>query len=56
MQALGRQDYRQLVRRGEELRATIEASFRGHGLPAVTSGFGSVFSIWFADEAPRTYA
>jgi glutamate-1-semialdehyde 2,1-aminomutase len=49
-------DYGALQAAGEGLREAIRGSFAAAGLPVSTSGFGSVFSLWFAAEAPRSYA
>jgi glutamate-1-semialdehyde 2,1-aminomutase len=48
-------DYPRLIQRGDDLRAAIEASFRSHGIPLATSGYGNVFGIWPAAHAPQTY-
>ena len=52
---LGRQDYPGLLARGDALRRMIEQSFADAGITAVTSGYGSVFSLWFAPTPPTSY-
>lgn len=52
---LGRQDYPGLLARGDGLRRAIERGFADAGVVAVTSGFGSVFSLWFASTPPMSY-
>lgn len=47
--------YRQLFGWGARLRAAIAAAFAEEGVLATTTGFDSVFSLWFTDRAPRTY-
>jgi glutamate-1-semialdehyde 2,1-aminomutase len=49
-------DYSAMMRRGERLRRSIEDSAKRVGLPLATSGHGSVFTIWFAETSPATYA
>lgn len=49
-------DYPALVARGDRLRRGIETAFADAGLPAATSGAGTVFTLWFAPAAPSTYA
>ncbi|CZT36901.1 aspartate aminotransferase family protein [Rhizobium sp. 9140] len=49
-------DYAVLQARGRRLRQEIGAAFSDQGLPVATSGEGSVFTIWFSDSAPSTYA
>jgi len=56
MEALATLDYPALLARGDHLRAGITAALRQANLPATTSGHGSVFSLWFADTPPSTYA
>ena len=53
---LGALDYNAMLRRGERLRRAIEATARNLGLPLATAGYGSVFTIWFAETPPSTYA
>ena len=48
-------DYPALIRRGDELRSFIERSFADAGLDVRTSGFGTVFSVWFSSEIPADY-
>ncbi|MFT3974127.1 MAG: aminotransferase class III-fold pyridoxal phosphate-dependent enzyme [Amaricoccus sp.] len=49
-------DYPALLARGDRLRAAIVAAFAAIGRSVSTSGFGTVFTLWFADRAPTTYA
>lgn len=49
-------DYEGLLERGDSLRAAIETGFGDAGIPLSTSGLGSVFSIWFDQDPPSTYA
>jgi glutamate-1-semialdehyde 2,1-aminomutase len=56
MHTLASLDYPALLARGERLRAGITHALRQAGLPASTSGHGTVFSLWFADTPPGTYA
>ncbi|MBH0238253.1 aminotransferase class III-fold pyridoxal phosphate-dependent enzyme [Methylobrevis albus] len=49
-------DYPGLVARGDGLRAAIERSFAEAGTKVATAGYGTVFTVWFADAAPRSYA
>ena len=53
---LGAADYGALMARGHALREGIVQSFARHGLETVTSGFDSVFSLWFSAKAPTRYA
>ena len=48
-------DYEGLQQRGDDLRAFIETTFAAEGVSAKTSGYGTVFSIWFADQTPTEY-
>lgn len=48
-------DYAAFLERGERLRRSIETAMRRIG-PACTSGYGSVFSLWFTERPPTTYA
>ncbi len=48
-------DYAELTRRGNALREALVDAFAARGEPAVTSGFGPVFTLWFDEEAPATY-
>lgn len=56
MAIIARLDYDRLLAAGDILRADIERSFRGRNLPIATTGYGSVFSLWFAERAPASYA
>lgn len=47
-------DYPAFLARGDALRRSIEAALRRIG-PACTSGYGSVFSLWFSERPPATY-
>ncbi len=49
---LDRRDYPALLERGDALRSFIETTFRDRGIAVTTSGYGSVFSLWFATETP----
>ena len=48
-------DYGDLRLLGDGLRGFIEATFAAEGIAVRTSGYGTVFSIWFADEVPNDY-
>ncbi len=48
-------DYPALLARGDALRADIEHIFAGAGVAVSTSGYGSVFSLWFAGAPPADY-
>ena len=48
-------DYPSLLERGDAIRALVEGLFDAE-LPVRTSGYGSVFSLWFAPEVPTDYA
>ena len=48
-------DYAALLQRGERLRRAIAAAFSAAGVAFSTSGYGTVFSLWFAAAAPTTY-
>ena len=52
---LAEADYPALLQKGDALRACIEDTFAQAGIPVRTSGFGSVFSLWFGPDAPATY-
>ncbi len=56
MAILSALDFPALLARGDRLRAGITAALHAAGLPASTSGHGSVFSLWFAETPPATYA
>lgn len=49
-------DYTALLARGTRLRQGIRSAFAREGRMVATSGEGSVFTIWFADCPPSTYA
>jgi len=49
-------DYDALLNRGGRLRRAIEDAAGTIGMPLVTSGYGSVFTIWFAEKPPASYA
>jgi len=55
MKELTASDYPALQARGDALRAHIVDSFENVGVPVSTTGYGTVFSIWFAPEAPADY-
>jgi glutamate-1-semialdehyde 2,1-aminomutase len=55
MAALRAADYGALLSAGAGLRARIEARFRDLGLPVTTTGLNDVFTLWFTDQAPRSY-
>jgi glutamate-1-semialdehyde 2,1-aminomutase len=56
MTELDRADYAELLARGDRFRATIEAAFHAVGRPLSSSGYGSVFTLWFDDNPPQDYA
>jgi glutamate-1-semialdehyde 2,1-aminomutase len=56
LEELERQSYPALLARGDTLRERIAAAFHAAGQPLATSGYGSVFTLWPAPVAPRTYA
>lgn len=47
--------YERLFDWGARLRAAITEAFAQEGVVVTTTGFDSVFSLWFTDRAPRTY-
>lgn len=47
--------YTRLFGWGAALRTAMVDAFAGEGIKATTTGFDSVFSLWFTDKAPRTY-
>jgi glutamate-1-semialdehyde 2,1-aminomutase len=49
-------DYPALLARGERVRGAIVDAFAAAGRTVSTSGFGSVFTLWFAPRPPATYA
>jgi glutamate-1-semialdehyde 2,1-aminomutase len=48
-------DYEALNARGNALRAFIEKAFANEGATVRTSGYGTVFSLWFGSETPSGY-
>ncbi len=48
-------DYPALREKGDALRAFIERAFAAEGIQVWTSGYGTVFSFWFASEIPKDY-
>jgi glutamate-1-semialdehyde 2,1-aminomutase len=48
-------DYPALQAKGDKLRAHISSAFGAQGIAVSTSGYGNVFSLWFAEEAPKDY-
>jgi len=56
MAHLDSEDYAALEATGAALRRHIGAAFAEQGIAVSTSGYGPVFSLWFAAEAPRDYA
>ncbi len=52
---LANADYPALLARGDLLRADITRSFAAAGVEVCTSGYGTVFSLWFAPTPPATY-
>jgi glutamate-1-semialdehyde 2,1-aminomutase len=48
-------DYEALNARGNALRAFIEKAFATEGATVRTSGYGTVFSLWFGNETPSGY-
>jgi len=56
MAKLDRLDYADLLARGNRLREGIVIALQRAGLAASTSGYGSVFSLWFAPDPPEDYA
>jgi glutamate-1-semialdehyde 2,1-aminomutase len=48
-------DYEALCQTGDELRAFIETTFAAEGVAVGTSGYGTVFSLWFAEDVPTEY-
>jgi glutamate-1-semialdehyde 2,1-aminomutase len=55
LQELQQAKYTELLERGNTVRRGIEAAFAAHGIPLCTSGYGSVFSLWFASSPPDGY-
>ena len=52
---LAKANYGGLIARGDALRGFIEETFAQHRTAVRTSGYGTVFSLWFADQAPADY-
>ena len=48
-------DFAALLRRGDRLARRLRNAFERVGQSVVTSGFGSVFSLWRGDEPPVLY-
>ena len=48
-------DYPALHEQGDALRDCIERTFEAQGIPVRTTGYGTVFGLWFASEAPADY-
>lgn len=55
MAQLAMADYPALIKRGDALRAFIETTLKEEGIAVGTSGFGTVFSLWFGSDVPRDY-
>lgn len=55
MDVLSRADYERLYGYGAAMRRAMVEAFAAEGITAITTGFDSVFSLWFADHAPVTY-
>jgi glutamate-1-semialdehyde 2,1-aminomutase len=56
MEMLESADYPDLLARGEAFRVALETILHRAGVPASTTGLGTCFTLWFADEAPTGYA
>lgn len=56
MGILARHHYGAFVARGDRLRLGIEDALAANGIAATTAGYGSVFTVWFGDAAPQSYA
>ncbi len=56
MKLLASSDYDRLHAIGSRLRRTIEEAFGEKGIQVRTSGWDSVFSVWYADHRPHDYA
>lgn len=52
---LARQDYPALLAAGDRARQRIVQAFAEHGQTVSTSGYGTVFTLWQASQAPATY-
>jgi len=48
-------DYSELAARGERFRSGIERAFAASGILVATSGYGTVFNVWFSQAAPESY-
>lgn len=48
-------DYQRLRDSGDRLREAIRAGFAEVGIDVVTSGYGTVFTVWRGTEPPTTY-
>lgn len=55
VQRLDAMNYTDLTRRGDALRGFIETCFADEGIAVRTAGYGTVFSLWFAEIAPASY-
>jgi glutamate-1-semialdehyde 2,1-aminomutase len=55
MKLLDQPSYDRLYAYGAELRAAVVDIFAHSGITVATSGFDSVFGLWFASEAPQSY-
>jgi len=55
MRMLAQSDYAKLLDDGDNLRRAMERAFARVGIPFTTSGYGSVFGLWFASAAPADY-
>jgi glutamate-1-semialdehyde 2,1-aminomutase len=49
-------DYEGLLARGDAFRVELQTILRRAGVAASTSGLGTCFTLWFAEDAPTTYA
>ena len=56
MEVLSDVDYAALLARGDDLRGRIAGAFGAAGVAVSTSGYGSVFTVWFHPDAPSSYA
>jgi len=54
-EVLSKADYGALFAYGAKMRREIAALFAEQDIPFSTSGFDSVFSIWFTTQPPHTY-
>lgn len=55
MQVLETSSYKRLFDYGAALRSTIVSVFEAEGITTSTSGFDSVFSVWFSAQPAKTY-